>query len=114
MGVRRMPAARAAGIAAWTAASVTWTTAVVALANVPQEPSALTPVAEHAAALPVEQQEAVLEAVPTLPDSGLVVLRYTAAERAEPEVIVRRVVTAAPTGAPTKTAAPTRVKSSGS
>lgn len=114
MAARRLAVSRMAGIAAWTAASVTWSTAVVALANSPQAPA--EPATPDDVALPpsIEQEQVVLEAVPAMPESGLVVLRYTAVERPETQVVVRRVVSSGSSGATQQAAAPTREKSSGS
>ncbi|MEN8113272.1 MAG: hypothetical protein ABFS21_02695 [Actinomycetota bacterium] len=116
MAARRLTPGRMASIAAWTAASVTWSTAVVALVNGP-EASVEAPTADEVALPPpVEQEEVVLESMPAMPESGLVVLRYTAVERPKAQVVVRRVVTAGSGGGTTQAAtpAPTKTKSSGS
>ena len=86
---RRVPISRMAGIAAWTAASVTWGTTVVALANHEHTPS---PQPDDRAAPGAVEVDEVGPRVPTMPASGLVVLRYTPTEPPEPEVIVRTVI----------------------
>lgn len=114
MAIRRMTPGRMMSIAAWTAASMTWSTAVVALANSP-EADGETPAADDVALPPpVEQEDVVLEPMPVMPESGLVVLRYTAVDRPKAQVVVRRVVTAGSGGGTTRAAAPTKTKSSGS
>jgi hypothetical protein len=57
-----------------------------------------------------EDQE-VLSSLPSMPESGLVVLRYTPSEKPEAQVVVRRVVVAS---APGGKSGSTKVKSSGS
>ncbi|MEN8235561.1 MAG: hypothetical protein ABFR89_11655 [Actinomycetota bacterium] len=114
MAARRLTVSRMAGIAAWTTASVTWSTAIVALANSPQAPVEPATPEDVALPPPVELEQVVLEALPTMPESGLVVLRYAAAERPEAQVIVRRVVSSSSSSAAPRSAAPTREKSSGS
>lgn len=121
MAPQRLPITRVAGIVAWTAASVTWGTAIVAAANVAPEPEITTdgPVPEPLIIVEPEVQE-VLAPVPTMPDSGLVVLRYTPSEKPEARVVVQRVVVSSPSSgggsspasAPAK--APAKAKSSGS
>jgi hypothetical protein len=107
MAGRRLSIGRIAAITAWTGAAVAWGTAVVSVAaanpDVQTEEEAPAPIV-------VPVTETVLAHVPDMPDSGLIVVRYTPVERPEPEVIIqRRVVTvASPSQAPTKT------KSSGS
>ena len=102
MAGRRLSIGRVAAITAWTGAAVAWGTAVVSVAAA--NPGAQ---AEEEAPAPAVAPvtETVLAPVPDMPDSGLIVVRYTPVERPEPEVIVkRRVVTvASPSQAPTKT-----------
>jgi hypothetical protein len=120
MAPKRLPASRIAGIIAWTAASVTWGTAVVAIANVAPEPPQPEASADPEPVVLIEPQAAeVLAPVPTMPESGLVVLRYTPSEKPEAQVVVRRVVVSSPSGggstaAATPAPAPTKVKSSSS
>ena len=107
MAGRRLSLGRVAAITAWTGAAVAWGTAVVSVAaaspDTEKETQAPTP-----AVAPVV--ETVLSAVPAMPESGLIVVRYTPVERPEPEVIVqRRVVTVA-----SSAQAPTKTKSAGS
>ena len=123
MAPQRLPITRVAGIVAWTAASVTWGTAIVATANVAPEPviTADGPDPEPVVIVDLEVQE-ILAPVPTMPESGLVVLRYTPSEKPEAKVVVQRVVVSspssgggsAPASAPVKAPAPAKVKSSGS
>jgi hypothetical protein len=123
MAPQRLPITRVAGIVAWTAASVTWGTAIVATANVAPEPviTADGPDPEPVVIVEPEVQE-ILASVPTMPESGLVVLRYTPSEKPEAKVVVQRVVVSSPSSgggsspasAPGKAPAPAKVKSSGS
>ena len=111
MAPQRLPVPRVAGIAAWTAASVAWGTALVATANaVP----AVEVTAEGSGPDPIvvvePEEQLVFAPVPTMPESGLVVLRYTPSEKPEAQVVVRRVVVSSPSGS----TAPTKVASSGS
>ena len=121
MAPQRLPITRVAGIIAWTAASVTWGTAIVATANVAPEPEVLADGPDSEPLVIVEQEvQEVLAPVPTMPDSGLVVLRYTPSEKPEAKVVVQRVVVSSPSSgggsspasAPAK--APAKVKSAGS
>lgn len=121
MAPQRLPITRVAGIVAWTAASVTWGTAIVAVANVAPEPEILAEGPEPEPVVIVEPDvQEVLAPVPTMPESGLVVLRYTPSEKPEAKVVVRRVVVSSPSSsggsAPAKATAkaPAKVKSSGS
>jgi hypothetical protein len=121
MAPQRLPITRVAGIVAWTAASVTWGTAIVAVANVAPEPEILAggPASDPAIVIEPEVQD-FLEPVPTMPQSGLVVLRYTPSEKPEAKVVVRRVVVSSPSSGGTSASAkaparaPAKVKSSGS
>lgn len=124
MANRRLAPARVTGIAAWTAATVTWGTAAVALVAAPS--SSTEAVSVEVALEPAATEDTIvtttLAAVPTMPESGLVVLRYTPIDKPEAPVLVRRVEVAAPsTGAtpgsassPAPAKAPTKTKSSGS
>ncbi len=121
---RRLPPARVTGIAAWTAATVTWGTAAVALVAAP------SPSTDAAAAeVPLEPTAVentivttTIATVPTMPESGLVVLRYTPIDKPKAPVVVRRVEVAAPStgetpapaSSPVPAKAPTKTKSSGS
>lgn len=121
MAPQRLPITRVAGIVAWTAASVTWGTAIVAVANVTPEPEILAEGTEPEPVVTVEPDvQELLAPVPTMPESGLVVLRYTPSEKPEAKVVVQRVVVpsassgggSSPAKAPAK--APAKVKSAGS
>lgn len=122
MAPKRLPASRIAGIVAWTAASVTWGTAAIAIANVTPEPPLPEASADPEPVVLIEPQAAeVLAPVPTMPESGLIVLRYTPSEKPEAQVVVRRVVVSSPSGggsstpaASTPAPAPTKVKSTSS
>lgn len=120
MPPKRLPIPRIAGIVAWTAASVAWGTALVAVANTISEPQPVAQGTEPDPVVLIDAQESIaLAPVPTMPESGLVVLRYTPVAKPEAQVVVRRVVVSSPSGggstpakAPAK--APTKVESSGS
>jgi hypothetical protein len=105
---KRFPATRVRRLMAWTGVTVACGTAVVA--RTVGAPVAEEPVADLPEPEPLTS-EATIDAhvaVPTLPDDGLVVLRYTPAARPQPEV--RRVVVSTPAAA----SAPTHKTSSGS
>ena len=107
MAGRRLSIGRVAAISAWTGAAVAWGTAAVsvAAANPDVQAEEVVPTTEVAA-----QTTTVLASVPTMPDSGLVVVRYTPVARPEPEVIIQhRVVQVA-----SSSQANTKTKSSGS
>lgn len=109
---KRLTASRITGITAWSAAAVAWGTAAVAFVTPAASSTGSVEVMEPPSPLaPVQSSMTLPQAsFPTMPEAGLVVVRYTPVDRPEPEVIVeRRVVTATAPSAP----AP-RVKSSGS
>jgi len=114
----RLPASRIAGIAAWTAASVAWGTAAIAVAN--EAPGAATKALDVTQRpLPVEIQHEMLAPIPTLPESGLVVLRYTPVERPEAKTVVRTITVSSPGSGgssqpATPASKPTKTTSSGS
>lgn len=114
MSARRLSVARVAGVAAWTAASVSWGTAAVAIAAKPAEATA----AGDPLVFALPEVTTTTAAVPDMPESGLVVLRYTPVARPEPQVVIREVRTAAPstsgTPAPAPAAPKTKTQSSGS
>ena len=116
MAAKRLPVPRIAGIVAWTAASVAWGTALVATANAaPEAEDGVEGPAPDPVVIVEPQERIVLAPVPTMPESGLVVLRYTPSEKPEAQVVVRRVVVSSPGGgSPSPAKAPTKVKSSGS
>lgn len=118
MAPKRLPVSRLTGILAWTAASVAWGTTAIAVAN---EAPASDAKAMDVARIPpvVVAQEEVLAPAPTLPESGLVVLRYTPVERPEAKVVVRTVTVSAPSSPSSSQPAapppkPTKTTSSGS
>lgn len=110
----RLSPPRIASIAAWSAAAVAWGTVGVAAASYGSVPGAVdavefvpVPVVDTASdPVPMAAQSSL----PTMPERGLVVLRYTPVDRPEPERITRTVTVSEPARA----AAPTRTKSSGS
>ena len=104
---KRFPWARRNRIAAWTAFGLAWTTALVA--RTVGAPAAVVP---ETAEAPPPGPSLTMATVPEPPEDGLVILRYTPAERPEPEV--RRVVVTQQAPAPTVTHAPTTQRSSGS
>lgn len=118
MASKRLPISRLTGIAAWTAASVAWGTAAIAIAN--QAPAGDVKTMDVGQAPPVVvAHEEVLAPMPTMPESGLVVLRYTPVERPEAKVVVRTVTVSGPSNSSssqpaTPASKPTRTKSSGS
>jgi hypothetical protein len=81
--VRRLSIARVASVAAWTAASVSWGTAAVAIATRPAEAAAT----EEPVVLALPDMTPTTTSVPDLPESGLVVLRYTPVDRPKPRVV---------------------------
>ena len=107
----RLSPARILGIAAWTVASVVWGAAAVAFASKPPEAAAEPP--PLILALPATTT--TMAAVPTMPETGLVVLRYTPVARPEAEVIVREVRVSGPaTSSPARQPTRTTTTSSGS
>ncbi len=108
---KRLPAPRLAGIVAWTAASVTWSTVIVAVANA--FPSQAEPVVtfDEEPEVTVLSEAVVEAALPAMPTSGLIVMRYTPSEKPAPERIVRTVVRSTGSGSSSK---PAKTKSSGS
>ncbi len=110
----RLPLSRVSGIVAWTAASLTWGTATVAVAN--EAPGTPEKMLDFSSVEPVVAAEEVVSPLPTMPEEGLLVLRYTPAERPEAKVVVRTVtVSGSSSGkAPAPKAKPKQEKSSGS
>lgn len=113
---KRFPKERLRRIAAWTAMALAWGTAVVArtvgapAAATPEVADVAAPAAPTATAVPTT----TLAPVPDMPEDGLVVLRFTPAERPEPEV--RRIVVSQPAagGGGAASPPPTTKASSGS
>lgn len=107
---KRFPRERLLRIVAWTTLALTWVTTIVARsiaapATDPVEAAPTQPVqATTAAAVAPAQQT-----VPTMPQDGLVVLRFTPGPEPEPEI--QRVVVSTPAPA---AQAPTVKRSSGS
>ncbi len=111
MMAKRLTTSRVTGIAAWSAAAVAWGTAAIAFVTAPSTGEFVEVMEPPSPLAPLESSVAQPQApFPTMPETGLVVVRYTPAERREPEVVVERRVVAA---AAPSTPAP-RVKSSGS
>jgi hypothetical protein len=109
MAGRRLSIGRIAAITAWTGAAVAWGTAVVSVAAANPDTAVEEPVPEPVVAAPTTT---VLAPVPNMPDSGLIVVRYTPVARPEPVVIIeRRVVQVA---SPSQPQTKTKTKSSGS
>lgn len=100
----RLSPARIVGIAAWTAASVMWGAAAVAFASKPPEVAAEPP----PLILALPETTTTIASVPTMPETGLVVLRYTPVARPEAEVIVREVRVAGPASSSPAASAPAR------
>lgn len=110
---KRLTPSRIAGISAWTAAAVVWGTAVVS-SSVATEAASAQP-EEPQPAPPVETPviDEILAPVPTMPDSGLVIIRYTPVPVPEAQVVVERRVVQVSGPAPAASKSPP-VKSSGS
>lgn len=83
MTTRRISIARVAGVVAWTAASVSWGTAAVAVATRPSEAVA----SEEPLVFALPEVTTSTAALPVLPESGLMVLRYTPVEKPKPQVV---------------------------
>lgn len=104
---RRFFPLRWARITAWTAATLAWGSTAIAVASQtpPEEAAPVTlPPADS-----VEAPSA--EAVPAMPASGLVVIRFTPAPTPPPQIITRTVTVPS---APVQQQAPATVVSSGS
>ncbi len=108
----RLSPPRIASIAAWSAAAVAWGTVGVAVAS----HGSITGVVDNVDSVPLPAVApdpvpmAAQWSLPTLPERGLVVLRYTPVAHPEPERIVRTITVTQPARA----SAPTRTSSSGS
>ncbi len=111
---KRFPQQRRRRIAVWTAVAVTWATAIVARAlGAPSaQPVDMIAVPEPPGPAPRAPVVPPSE-MPVLPEDGLVILRFTPAPQAEPDV--RRVVVtqSAPATSPAAPA-PTTKRSGGS
>lgn len=88
---KRLFPTRWARIVSWTAAAMAWATTAVVVQQAPTEASSATPAGEQEQT-PASVVTTVSSALPTLPDDGLVILRYTPVAPPEPEEIVRTVV----------------------
>lgn len=109
---RRLSTARIVGIATWTAASITWGTTAIAVGSRPVDGEAQQPVV-----LSVPEVTTTHSPLPTIPDGGLYVLRYTPVAPPEPEVVIREVRVPGSSGASNATPTPppaTTTRSSGS
>jgi hypothetical protein len=118
MTTKRLSIARVAGVAAWTAASVSWGAAAVAVATKPAEATAT----EEPLVFTLPEVTTTT-AVPVLPESGLMVLRYTPVEKPSPRVVTEVRVASGSSGSTASPSSPapapakkkaTTTKSSGS
>jgi hypothetical protein len=113
---KRLSPSRIAGISAWTAAAVVWGTAAVTSSAAAEATTAQAD--ESAPAPPVEAPvvNEIMAPVPALPNSGLVIIRYTPVPVPEPQVIVQRrlVQASGPSSSTPSAAKPPPAKSSGS
>jgi hypothetical protein len=82
MSAKRLSIARVAGVVAWTTASVSWGAAAVAVATRPAEAAAT----EEPLVLSLPETTTTT-AIPDMPESGLMVLRYTPVARPQRQVI---------------------------
>jgi hypothetical protein len=82
MSAKRLSIARVAGVVAWTTASVSWGAAAVAVATRPAEAAAT----EEPLVLNLPETTTTT-AIPDMPESGLMVLRYTPVARPQRQVI---------------------------
>ncbi|MCP3975328.1 MAG: hypothetical protein GY720_12660 [bacterium] len=88
--IKRLFPNRWARITAWTGAAVAWSVSVMAAASQPEAPAVAenTPPPETTTST---TSTTVRVTMPTLPESGLVVLRFTAVEPPPPQVITNTV-----------------------
>ena len=122
MSLRRLFPDRWARILAWTSAAVAWGTAAVALATTsPAAETGPPPPTDLPAQRATTIHTGSAPAIPLPPDGGLVVIRYTPADRPAAQVITQTLRSAAPapaaSSAPSSQAgapAPATVTSSGS
>ncbi|MGD2043164.1 MAG: hypothetical protein PVJ28_05880 [Acidimicrobiia bacterium] len=103
----RFDATRRGRIAVWTGAALAWGTALTLAGQEPVQ--AGTDSAEPPTS--VETENTVVGSIPTLPDQGLVIIRYQPSVASAPEVRTVYVQQAAPQ-APTRSAAPTAAPAS--
>lgn len=98
----RFDDARRGRIAVWTGAALAWGTAVTLAGQKP------LPAEADASEIPppVTTETTVLAPVPTLPDKGLVIIRYQPSVAPAPEVRTVYVQQAAPAAARSSTPAP--------
>ena len=100
MARNRLSLARVAGIIAWTTASITWVTTFIAMANVEMVGGDLSKSVPDPVigleSVPTVTYTDVSAPLPTMPETGLVVLRYTPSVKPEPETVIRRVVRTLP------------------
>ena len=91
---KRLFPSRWARIIAWTGAAVAWGTSVVSVQAASQQtesaPTDTAPPVEPE----VEQVPEPLAVVPTAPEEGLVVIRYTPVPPPPPEIVTRTVTVA--------------------
>ena len=91
--IKRLFPNRWARITAWTGAAVAWAVSVMAAAA--QSPSLATVPETHVPDVAPTSSEittATIVTMPTVPDSGLVVIRFTPVAPPAPQVVTRTVV----------------------
>ncbi|MCB2224889.1 MAG: hypothetical protein KQH83_12035 [Actinobacteria bacterium] len=97
--MKRFPLSRLAGIVGWTGLAVTWATFGIARAAGAPAAAPAAPAVPDPAPVSMVASTGTTVAVPDLPGTGLVVLRYTPSAPQEPTVVTRvvqqRVVTQA-------------------
>jgi len=87
----RLTTARIAGVAAWTAATVTWGTAAIAITQVDTTADAAP---EDNPTASASTTAIATPSIPDMPERGLVIVRYTPIAKPEAEVIIeQRVIT---------------------
>lgn len=120
MSIRRLFPDRWARIAAWTGAAVAWGTAAVAVSAAGPAVDTAPPTSAGPILPVITEPSVSAPAMPTPPPGGLVVIRFTPAERPAARVITQVQQADAATSrapavtAPAPPAAPPTVTSSGS
>lgn len=98
----RVPMSRWARIGVWTGAAVTWGSSMLLVRESAPAPMVADEPPEPPPARAIEPAVSVM---PTLPNRGLVVIRYTPIAEPEPEVITRYVTLRSSTPAPSAASA---------
>jgi hypothetical protein len=93
----RFDGARRGRIAVWTGAALAWGTAVTLAGQEPAQAGADN--AETAPSVAIEAEDTLAPPVPTMPEKGLVIIRYRPSVSAAPEVQTVYVRQAAPRSA---------------